>query len=107
MKTTVKTSFLILAIAAPFMFAPAAHAQSQTIVVSQSITRTWMPTFKQGQTVYLDPALGSHPSVPFKFSSEFKNKLSQNKTASFYIIGAQQGNEAVPEGIKSGVAKVN
>jgi hypothetical protein len=107
MKTTIKTSFLILAVSASFMLAPAAHAQSQTIVVSQSSTRTWMPAFKQGQTVYLDPALGSHPSAPFKFSPEFKTKLSQNKTASFYVIGAQQGNEAVPEGTKPGIAKVD
>jgi hypothetical protein len=107
MKTTIKTSFLILAIVASFMHAPAALAQSQTIA-SRSSTRTWMPAFKQGQTVYLDPALrSSHPSAPFKFSPEFKSKLSQNKTASFYVIGAQQGNEAIPEGTKLGIAKAD
>jgi hypothetical protein len=107
MKTTIKTSSLILAIAAFFMLAPAAHAQSQTNVISPSSTRTWMPAFKREQTVYLDPALGSHPSAPFKFSPEFKSKLSQNTTASFYVIGAQQGNEAIPEGTKLGTAKAD
>ena len=97
-------NFLSLVITAP-------PVQAKDVLSTKAtVQRTWMPTFKQGQFVYVDPHLSGNPKSPFKFSDPFSEKLSQigeKHGLKFYVVGAQQGNEPIPANTKVGIAKVD
>jgi uncharacterized membrane protein YgcG len=83
---------------------------AKDVLSTETVQRTWMPTFKQGQFVYVDPKLSGNPQNPFKFSDPFAEKLNQigaKHDLKFYVVGSQQGNEPIPANTKVGIAKVD
>ncbi|MGL5720110.1 MAG: hypothetical protein ACRCYP_04895 [Alphaproteobacteria bacterium] len=67
-------------------------------------THTLIPEFTPGQHIYLDPSIQNHPTAPFAFSAPFKDRVDASNV---YVVASQKGDEAIPEGKKLGVAKVD
>ena len=70
---------------------------------------TWIPEYVSGQTVYVDPAMKNHPIAPYNFSSLLSDRLSTESSEGiqYFVIAAQQGDEATSKEIPLGVAKVD
>jgi hypothetical protein len=83
-------------------------AQAKSVI--EQASRTWMPSFKINQTIYVDSKIRNHPKAPFQFSADFSKKLAlygKLTDLKYFVVTAQQGTETIPSGTKLGTAKID
>jgi hypothetical protein len=120
---TIEKTLLVLVLIAPSIMAIApAYAEIETSLsvlrslagqaatndspFNLDLSKTYIPDFREGTRVYLDPKL-PNSKVPFKFSNNFSTKLKTLRNVDVYVVAAQQGNELISADKKLGVAKVD
>lgn len=84
---------------------------STVVLVSSPVfaAATWMPPFEKGKAVYVDPSLSGHPVAPYRFSPQLEEQLKKQSKQGlqYFVIAAQQGNEAIPPGASLGPASAD